>query len=100
MLAAARQVQSMQGGLAAVLQGRVLACLPLPVAGLMSDKPLQAVVDAMQDLHQACQEMHIQAEDPFMLLSFLALPVIPELRLTDQGLVDVQRFDFVPLWTG
>ncbi len=98
MLAAARTVIDMQGGLAAVLDGKVLAALPLPVAGLMSKLSLEQTSLAMQDLHQACQELGLQGGHPFMTLSFLSLPVIPDLKLTDQGLVDVNRFEFVDLW--
>ncbi|MFP4672417.1 MAG: adenine deaminase [Desulfohalobiaceae bacterium] len=99
MLAAALRIQEMQGGMAVALDGRILAELPLPIAGLMSDQSLPEVVQVMHDFNQACRQMGLQAQDPFMLLSFLALPVIPELRLTDLGLVDVGSFDFVDLWT-
>jgi adenine deaminase len=99
MLLAARQTQKMGGGLAAVRDGVVLASLPLPVAGLMSDRPLGEVVRAMEELANACKEMGLSHANPFMILSFLALPVIPELKLTDKGLVDVYRFELVKLWS-
>ncbi|GAB6057502.1 adenine deaminase [Desulfonatronum parangueonense] len=98
MLAAARAAQRMGGGLVAVLDGNVLASLPLPVAGLMSDIPLNEVVAAMEKLSAACETMGLTHANPFMILSFLALPVIPELKLTDKGLVDVNRFELVGLW--
>ncbi len=78
--------------------GKRLAALPLPIAGLMSDRPLNEVVSGARGLKEAARGLGCALDDPFMALSFLALPVIPELRVTDRGLVDVNRFDFVPLW--
>jgi adenine deaminase len=98
MLTAAIETRKMGGGLVAVQDSRVLASLPLPVAGLMSDKPLADVLSAMKDLDIACKSMGVTLDNPFMVLSFLALPVIPELKLTDKGLVDVGRFELVNLW--
>jgi len=98
MMAAARAVADMGGGLAAVKNGTVRARLPLPIAGLMSDQPLEVVREEMEKLLAVAQEIGSQLHDPFMALSFLALPVIPALKLTDQGLVDVNRFEFVPLF--
>ncbi len=98
MMAAARAVADMGGGLAAVENGAVRACLPLPIAGLMSDQPLEVVREEMDELLAVAQEMGSQLHDPFMTMSFLALPVIPALKLTDKGLVDVNRFEFVPLF--
>ena len=86
------------GGLAAVSGGRILACLPLPVAGLMSDQPAPAVASRLRALHRAASGMGCPLPSPFMTLSFLALPVIPELKITDRGLVDVREFKFVDLW--
>lgn len=100
LLLAAETIQAMQGGCVAVRQGEVLAALPLPIAGLMSDLDISEVVDRLSELNQAAARLGCPPNiNPFMLLSFLALPVIPELRLTDQGLVDVRGFDFTPLWT-
>ena len=98
MLLAARHALHMGGGLVAVREGRVLGALPLPVAGLMSDRPLDEVVRAMESLSEICRAMGLSHANPFMILSFLALPVIPELKLTDKGLVDVNRFELVALW--
>ncbi|MCK6482772.1 MAG: adenine deaminase [Phycisphaerae bacterium] len=97
MLAAARAVAEARGGQAAVRDGRALALLPLPIGGLMSDRPLEEVARQQMSLREAAVSLGCRLHDPFMLLSFLALPVIPELKLTDRGLVDVGRFDFVPL---
>jgi len=87
----------MGGGLVAVDGERVLARLPLPVAGLMSDRPLAEVRDGLDDLLATARELGCTHPDPFMILSFLALEVIPALKLTDRGLVDVEHFEFVPV---
>lgn len=98
MLAAARAVEEMGGGMAAVGEGRVLARLPLPVAGLLSESYMREVAEAIDDCTDAARKLGCRLRDPFMTLSFLCLPVIPELKLSDRGLVDVGRFDFVPLF--
>jgi adenine deaminase len=97
---AVRAVAEMGGGLAAVLNGEVLAKLPLPIAGLMSDRPLGEVAPGWQEMRRVARAFGSVPEEPFMVLSFLALPVIPELKLTDRGLVDVNRFEHVPLFAG
>jgi adenine deaminase len=98
MLTAAQHLVRLQGGLAVAAGGRVLADLPLPIAGLISPDPLETVAGAYARLQEAYRELGGRLPDPFMALSFLALPVIPELKLTDLGLVDVNRFQVVPLW--
>ncbi|MGE5256753.1 MAG: adenine deaminase [Hyphomicrobiales bacterium] len=98
MRAAVEAVVAMGGGLVAAAGGRVVAQLRLPIAGLMSLEPVQAVSDAMDGLIRAAGDMGSSLKDPFMALSFLALPVIPELKLTDLGLVDVGRFKHVSLF--
>ncbi|MFP4110965.1 MAG: adenine deaminase [Desulfonatronovibrio sp.] len=98
MLVAAREAMNMAGGLIAVQDAKVLGAVPLPIAGLMSDKPLKNVVGFMRELDMACHAMGMTHSNPFMILSFLALPVIPELKLTDKGLVDVSKFEIVDLW--
>jgi adenine deaminase len=98
MLAAVRHLAALGGGLAVVAGGRVVADLPLPIAGLMSPKPLHEVAAAYGRLKAAYRDLGGILPDPFMALSFLALPVIPELKLTDLGLVDVGRFQVVPLF--
>lgn len=95
---AVREVQRRQGGLVAVADGRVLAALPLPVAGLMSDQPLEDVRDAVSALHAAARSLGCAPPRPFMSLAFLALPVVPSLKLTDLGLVDVEQFAQVGLF--
>ena len=98
MMAATRAVADMGGGLAAVENGVARARLPLPIAGLMSDQPLEVVREEMDELLAVAQEMGSRLRDPFMTMSFLALPVIPALKLTDKGLVDVNQFELVPLF--
>ncbi len=88
---------AMGGGLVAVDGERVLARLPLPVAGLMSDRSLAEVRTSLDDLLAAATQLGCTHPDPFMILSFLALEVIPALKLTDRGLVDVERFELVPV---
>ncbi|MGQ9492544.1 MAG: adenine deaminase [Anaerolineae bacterium] len=98
MLLAAHEVERLRGGLVAVAGGNVLASLPLPIAGLMSDRPYEEVHAALNKLLAVAHELGTDLHDPFMTLSFLALPVIPALKLTDKGLVDVTQFKFVPLF--
>lgn len=98
MRTAARAVAVAGGGLAAADGETVLAFLPLPLAGLMSDRPIEEVRDGMQALLAAAHGLGATLRDPYMAMSFLALEVIPALKLTDQGLVDVERFERVPLF--
>jgi adenine deaminase len=98
MLAAARHLVELGGGLAVVSGGRVLADLPLPVAGLLSPESLDDVARAHGRLREAYRSLGGGLEDPFMTLSFLSLEVIPALKLTDLGLVDVNRFQVVSLF--
>ena len=91
-------IQAMGGGLTAVSNGKVLAFLPLPIAGLMSDTSVTQVNLQLEVLHRAVRTLGCKLPDPFMTLSFLSLPVIPELKITDKGLVDVNQFKFVPLF--
>lgn len=92
------EVIRLQGGAAVVDGGRVTASLPLPVAGLMSDRPAAEVAALATALVAAARELGCTMPDPLISLSFLALPVIPELKLTDRGLVDVGEFKIVDLF--
>jgi len=96
--AAVKDVEEMRGGLAVVRDGRVIDRLPLPIGGLMSDRPLGEVAEGWRKLRKAAASLGCSLDEPFMTLSFLALPVIPELKITDRGLVDVTAFDFTPLF--
>jgi adenine deaminase len=98
MMAAARAVADMGGGLVAARGDTVLAELPLPVAGLMSDRPIREVRQAVDELLLAAKELGSPLHDPFMAMSFMALEVIPSLKLTDVGLVDVEKFQVVDLF--
>jgi adenine deaminase len=98
MRAAIASIVEMGGGQVAVAGGRVQACCPLPIAGLMSDASLVEVRDQVEALTQAAHSLGCTLPDPLMTMSFLALPVIPSLKLTDKGLVDVNRFEVVPLF--
>jgi adenine deaminase len=99
MLTAARHISSIGGGLAVVNDEHVLASLPLPIAGLISDQSIKLVISNLLEVNKACRKLGDNViKDPFMLLSFMSLPVIPSLKLTDKGLVDVDRFEFINLW--
>ena len=100
MLAAVLAVQQMGGGLVALKEGRAQARLPLPVAGLMSEARLEEVQEGLESCIAAARELGCRLTDPFMTLSFLCLPVIPELKLTDRGLVDVGEFRLVGMFDG
>ncbi len=94
MLACARAIEDAGGGFVAVSGGTVRALLPLPVAGLLSTEPAEAVSRKLRAAHAAAAELGCPLATPFGTLSFLALSVIPELRITDQGLFDVTRQEF------
>ena len=98
MLTAAQAIAETKGGMVAVDGDTILARLPLPIAGLMSDRPIEWVRDQMEELLIAARQLGSSLHDPFMAMSFLALPVIPSLKLTDHGLVDVDKFQLVPLF--
>src|ERR671933_361607 len=99
MLTAARHISSIGGGLAVVNDEHVLASLPLPIAGLISDQSIKLVISNLLEVNKACRKLGDNViKGPFMLLSFMSLPVIPSLKLTDKGLVDVDRFEFTDLW--
>jgi adenine deaminase len=98
MLAALRAVEAMDGGQVVVDGGEVLARLPLPIGGLISDRSVEEVSGMVEELHASFARLGGTLDAPFMALAFMALPVIPSLKLTDQGLVDVERFERVPLW--
>jgi adenine deaminase len=98
MLFAFERLQSLGGGLVVVNKGQVLAELSLPIFGLLSDQPLEAVHESLVKIDQTAKSLGCMLPSQIMALSFLGLEVIPELRLTDLGLVDVVRGEFVDLW--
>lgn len=95
ILAAVKEIERLGGGLAVVADGKVLGSLALPIAGLLSLEPLATVVDKLESLKAKAAELGAKPPAPFATLSFMALPVIPELRLTDLGLVDVNAFKLI-----
>ncbi|HET9739698.1 MAG TPA: adenine deaminase C-terminal domain-containing protein, partial [Solirubrobacteraceae bacterium] len=97
MAHAVARVAELGGGIVVVDGGAVVAELPLPIAGLMSDLPLADVIAASKATVAAVHALGSAVESPFQSLAFLALSVIPSLKLTDRGLVDVDRFELVPL---
>jgi adenine deaminase len=99
MATAARRLANIGGGIVAVDGAEVLAELPLPVAGILSDAPLAEVVERSHAVVAAAESLGCTIEAPFQLLAFLALSVIPALKITDRGLVDVDRFELVSLET-
>ncbi len=95
MALAANRLSEIEGGFVVVKDGKVLAELPLPVAGLMSLEPFETVEATLKDLRAAASSLGVTLEEPFLQLAFLALPVIPALKITDRGLVDVTRFEII-----
>ncbi len=95
MAAAVNRLIALGGGFVAARDGRVLAELALPIAGLMSAEPFETVRAALHGLRDAVRAMGSGLEEPFLQLAFLCLPVIPHLKITDRGLVDVDRFEIV-----
>lgn len=98
MYAAAVQVVKMQGGIVAALNGQILEALPLPVAGLMSDRSAEFVREKQKRLNEIAKTLGSKIDDPFMAMSFLTLPPIPELRITDRGIIDAVKFSVTPLF--
>jgi adenine deaminase len=95
MAAAANRLREIEGGFAVARDGKVVAELPLPVAGLMSTKTFEEVREALVPLRAAAKGLGVTLPEPFLQVAFLPLPVIPHLKITDMGLVDVDKFAFV-----
>jgi adenine deaminase len=95
---AIRKVSDLEGGVVVAIGGEVRAALPLPIGGLMSDRPLAEVTEMVRALQKIAAETGCPHPDPVTALSFLALPVIPSLKLTDRGLADVEQFRHCPLF--
>ena len=95
---AAKEIEKIGGGLVLVHDGQVIGSLALPIGGIMTDRSLEEVDLALEALLEKAYAIGVSREvDPFMTLAFLALPVIPEIKLTDMGLFDVLKFEFMPL---
>lgn len=98
MLTAIEAISQMGGGLVLVSDGKVVGKLPLPIGGIMTDISLESVDEALESLLKTAYDLGVSKDfDPFMTLAFMALPVIPEIKLTDMGLFDVNAFEFVSL---
>ena len=96
MALAANRLEALEGGFVVAKGGEILAELALPVAGLMSLEPFETVRDRLVDLRAAARGLGVTLEEPFLQLAFLALPVIPALKITDRGMVDVTTFEIIP----
>lgn len=97
MLKAVREIEKMDGGIVIVENEKLIDSLALPIAGLMSDKTLSEVSDKLKELRIKAQELGVENKSPFMTISFMALPVIPRLKVTDRGLFSAEKYDFVSL---
>ncbi len=95
IFAAIKEVEHLGGGLVVAAEGKVISSLALPIAGLLSDQPLERVAERLNELEQLAKNLGATLPSPLAILSFLALPVIPEIRLTDLGLVDVNQFKLI-----
>ncbi len=95
MAKAANRLSEIEGGFVVVQHGKVLAELALPVAGLMSEQSFETVETQLRHLRTAAISIGVELEEPFLQLAFLALPVIPNLKITDRGLVDVNKFEII-----
>ena len=100
MAACVGRLGEIGGGIVIAADGKVVAELPLPIAGLMSDRPMREVYERLTAMERMLAEMGVTLASPFMSISFLALSVIPALKITDRGLVDVEGFRLVPLEAG
>ncbi|MBI4656460.1 MAG: adenine deaminase [Elusimicrobia bacterium] len=98
MYTAAVHVVKMQGGIAVALNGQVMEALPLPVAGLMSDRSADFVREKLKRMIFDAKSLGSRLNDPFMAMSFLTLPPIPEIKITDRGIIDAVKFKAVPLF--
>jgi len=101
MAIAVNRLRAIGGGQVAALAGAVLAEVPCPIGGLISDLPVEEVASSVRRMEEAARdELGATLPSPFMAMSFMALSVVPELKLTDRGLIDVNRFQIVPLEVG
>ncbi|MGL4207933.1 MAG: adenine deaminase C-terminal domain-containing protein, partial [Candidatus Adiutrix sp.] len=98
MLAAVEEIKRIGGGLAVAQNGRIIDSLPLPLGGILSDRPMDEIGQKLKSMQKAAKSLGLgDGNDPFMTLAFMSLPVIPKLKLTANGLVDVEKFKIVPL---
>ena len=95
MALAANRLGEIKGGFVVVEDGKVTGEIPLPLAGLMSLEPYEVVRDTLHELRKAAYALGTQLEEPFLQVAFLPLPVIPHLKISDRGMVDVDRFELI-----
>ena len=95
MAFAVNRLGEIQGGFVVVENGKVLAEIALPIAGLMSLEDYDTVRRSLAELRTAARSLGVTLEEPFLQLAFLPLPVIPHLKISDRGLVDVDRFELI-----
>ena len=96
MLAAVREIERVQGGYTIAADGKILGTLPLPVAGLMSNETADTLIPALDGMIALAKKQGVaEGIDPFITLSFMALPVIGDIRITDMGMFDVTKFSFI-----
>lgn len=98
MFIAQKELVKSQGGKVVVKNGKILAKLPLPIAGLMSDKDINYVTEQSENLNKAAKEIGCVVDDPFMTMGFLSLPVIPEIKITDKGIFSTNGFKFINIF--
>jgi adenine deaminase len=92
---ATNRLSDIEGGFVIADNGKIIKELPLPIAGLMSAEPFEIIWQELKELRKAANQLGVTLEEPFLQLSFLALPVIPALKITDRGLVDVNKFEII-----
>ena len=95
MALAANRLKEIEGGFVVTQGGKICAELALPIAGLMSLQPFEDVQADLMSLRAAAKDLGVTLEEPFLQLAFLALPVIPHLKITDHGMIDVDRFEVI-----
>ncbi|RDI47998.1 adenine deaminase [Falsibacillus pallidus] len=97
MAFAANSIAEIRGGMIVVEDGKIIGKIPMPIAGLMSDKPLEQVVEEARGLEEAWKQLGCSLHAPFMTFSLIALPVIPEIRITNRGLANVNEFSLIDI---
>ena len=95
MALACNRIKEIDGGFVIACQGKIISELPLPIAGLMSLESFETVKNQLVELRKSAKDLGIILEEPFLQLAFLALPVIPSLKITDFGMVDVEKFKII-----
>ena len=95
MALACNRIKEIDGGFVIASQGKIISELPLPIAGLMSLESFETVRNQLVELRKSAKDLGIILEEPFLQLAFLALPVIPSLKITDFGMVDVEKFKII-----